>query len=357
MGPRRNGSVRQDVASYTPQQVRAVLRGIGVVIESETENDYLCFCPYHGNRRTPSFNVSKTNGLFTCFNQACAVDGTLEKLVADTTNKNMFEVARFILKKGSETHEDFVNTFQRALEEPEESPLFPQSVIDRCAEDFWEYQPAVDYMLGRGFEEETLRHFQVGYSHKQEMVMVPMHDAADRPIGVVGRTIVGKEFKNSPGLKKSHHLFNLNRAKKTGSTVIVVEASFDTMMVHQAGFPNVVAILGGNATPHHYSLLEKHFDHVVIMTDYDIKELHRYSNCKKCRRLGYEGCLGHNPGRELGHSLELGLRKLTVDWAYYGKGVVYPRGLKDATDMSDQEIRQCVNGAISSIEYNMLDLD
>lgn len=359
MGYRGNGSVRKNAATYTAQQVRAVLRGIGVVIESETSNDYLCFCPYHGNKRTPSFNVSKHNGFFTCFNQACAQDGTLEKLVRNITGKNPFEVARYIAKKESETHEDFINTMARALEDEQESPLFPQEVIDRTADDFWFTPEAVDYMHGRGFEDETLKHFNIGYSAKQDMVMVPIHDVNDRPIGIVGRGLKEKVFKNSPGLQKSKHLFNLNRAKKAGSTVIVVEASFDAMMVHQAGFPNVVAILGGNATPNHYSLLEKYFDTVVLMTDYDDKndDKHTQANCRKCRRLGFENCQGHNPGRELGHALELGLRSMTVEWAYHGNGLVYPEGAKDACDMTREQIKHCINNSISGFEYNLLNLD
>lgn len=357
MGDRRNGSVRENVKSYTSQQIRAVLRGIGVVIESETVHDYLCFCPYHGNTRTPSFNVSKTNGYYTCFNQACAVTGDIEKLVRDTTGKTALQVVRFISKKGSETHEDFVNSFKKALEEPEEAPLFPQDVIDRSVESFWANQEAMDYMFGRGFDEETLRHFEIGYSAKQDMVMVPMHDHSGRPIGVVGRGLHEKVFKNSPGLQKSKHLFNLNRAKKAGSTVVIVEASFDTMMVHQAGFPNSIAILGGNATPNHYDLIERYFDTVIIMTDFDDKDRHRYNNCKKCHRLGYEGCIGHNPGRELGHALELGLRSMNVEWAYYGDLKVYPEGAKDACDLGVEDIRRCINNSISGIEYSMLGLD
>jgi hypothetical protein len=212
-------------------------------------------------------------------------------------------------------------------------------------------------MYGRGFDEDTLKEFQIGYSFKQDMVMVPMHDSAGRPIGIVGRGLHDKVFKNSPGLPKSKHLFNLNKAKRHGSTAIIVEASFDEMMVHQAGFPNVVAILGGNATPHHYALLEKHFDTVIIMTDYDDKEMHKYQNCRKCHRLGHNGCIGHNPGRELGHALELGLRSINVEWAYHGAMKVYPEGVKDACDMSQGDIRQCINNSISGVEYTMLDLD
>lgn len=357
MGHRRDRPRREVPKAYTPQQVRAVLKSIGIVIESETSNDYLCFCPYHGNRRTPSFNVSKTNGFFTCFNQACAVDGNLERLVRNVTGKSVLETARFISKRGSETKEAFIESISKALEDGEGSPLFPQDVVDRTKADFWGSGEPLEYMRGRGFEDATLERFDIGYSDKQDMVMVPIHDSNDRLIGVVGRGVKEKIFKNSPGMQKSKHLFNLNRAKRCGSTVIVVEAAFDAMKVDQAGFPNVVAILGGNATPNHYALLEKHFDTLIILTDYDTKKVDPFKNCKKCRRLGFEGCRGHNPGRELGHALELGLKSMTVEWAYHGGGLVYPNGVKDACDMTTEQIRHCVNNSISGFEYSLLNLD
>lgn len=84
-------------------------------------------------------------------------------------------------------------------------------------------------------------HFDLGYSKNMDMVTVPVHSPDGTPIGLVGRSIKGKSFKNSTNLPKSKTLFNIHRAKKIGDHVIVVESSFDAIRVHQAGFPNVVA--------------------------------------------------------------------------------------------------------------------
>ena len=52
---------------YTEDQIRRVLIGSGVNIETEFGNDFIIFCPYHNNSRTPAGEVAKDSGLFFCF--------------------------------------------------------------------------------------------------------------------------------------------------------------------------------------------------------------------------------------------------------------------------------------------------
>lgn len=295
--------------------------------------------------------------MFTCFNQSCAESGSLTRLVANSTGKNQFEVLRFILKKGSETKQDYLSAIQKSFAEEAPVELFPQEVVDRSRDAFWENDRAKQYMFNRGFDVQTLEDFHIGYSKAKDMIVTPMYNIRGEPVGVIGRGIDTKVFKNSSGLPRNSNLFNLNNAKKTGGAVIIVESAFDAMMVHQSGYNNVVAILGGNCSPKHFSLLEKHFDSVVIMTDFDNKESNVYKNCKNCRKMGYDGCIGHNPGRELGRSIVAGLRSITVNWAYYGDGVVYPNGAKDACDIGSDLIPRCIKNAISTFEYDQLGLD
>ena len=51
--------------------------------------------------------------------------------------------------------------------------------------------------------------------------------------------------------------------------MIIVEGYFDVMKVHQAGFPNVVALMGSALSDHQEQLLIEHFDRVVVMLDGD----------------------------------------------------------------------------------------
>ena len=42
-----------------------------------------------------------------------------------------------------------------------------------------------------------------------------------------------------------------------------------------------------------------------------------------------------------------------VVWAAYDDSVVYPREQKDAAGMTEAEVRQCINNAVSNVEYNI----
>jgi len=83
----------------------------------------------------------------------------------------------------------------------------------------------------------------------------------------VGRSVEGKEFKNTPGLPKGKILFNLHRIKSSG-TVYVVESSFDAIRLDQCGFP-AVATLGANVSNFQTDLLGKYFNNIIVIADND----------------------------------------------------------------------------------------
>jgi DNA primase len=147
------------------------------------------------------------------------------------------------------------------------------------------------------------------------------------PIGIVGRSIEGKTFKNSTSLPKSKTLFNIHRAKKIGDQVIVCESNFDAIRIHQAGFPNVVATLGRFLSNEQQSLLNRHFNKIIIMTDAD------------------------EAGRELGKSISGKLRNKDISWASFGYREIYPNKAKDAGDLTEEEIKTCIKKSVSDIEY------
>jgi hypothetical protein len=334
---------------FTPEQVEAVLIDCGVTPESEHTEGFLCYCPFHGNRDTPSFNVSKSKGAYICFNPACGVGGSLVDLVIKITNVSPFAAARLISTKKSENTMSFEERLARELAvEPEWVP-FPQEVLARCYEDFWKSEKAIEYMRGRDFEDETLKHFRIGYSAKRNSIMVPMHSPDGLPIGVIGRSLKGKRFQNSVNLPKNKTAWNFHRAKREGDTVIVCEASFDAMRIHQAGYRNVVALLGGNFSEYQAAQLGRTFNGIVIMTDSDKK--HFYDNCAKCRNSGSKLCRGHNPGEVLGATIANKMKGKRVSWAHCGGATRFPPGIKDAGDMSTLQIRECIQNAVSHIEY------
>ena len=324
----------------------------------DTMNDFQCLCPFHGNTNTPSFSVSKTTGKYLCFNESCGEFGSLIELVkSQMPGTNDFQAARLIAKAKQENVKPFEERVREAFSQ-DELPEFKPETVDRLVNAFWESEKAQEYMHGRGFTDETLKSYKVGYSAKRGVIAVPMYDISGKPIGFIGRKIDTKKFDNSLKLPVRQTLWNIHRAIRTGAdTVIVCEATYDAMLIAQAGYTNVVACLGGNFNENHELQLKKYFNKVIIFTDWDDSNKHRYDKpsegkkCSKCRRSGYTACKGHNPGRDTGQKIADSMRGKQVLWASYDYGMVYPAGVKDAGDMTTDQIRQCIQNAVSNYDY------
>jgi DNA primase len=331
---------------------------------SETANDFITYCPFHGNTNTPAFSVSKLSGKYICFNMACEESGSLLELVrSQKRGMNDFQAARLIHKgKVAESDVPFEERMRKAMYD-EEMPVVEMSTVSRLVETFWQNEKAQEYMHGRGFFDRTLKDFKVGYSVKKQSISVPMFDVKGKPVGFIGRRLDIKSFKNSIGLPTRQTLWNLHRAVRTGSdTVIICESTFDAMLVAQAGYPNVVACLGGNFSVNHEDQLRKYFNRIIIFTDWDNSKEHNYDKpasnqwCAKCKRDGYTACKGHNPGRDKGMKIANAMKGKSVQWASYAPGLIYPAGTKDAGDMTMDQIRLCITNAMSNVEYQQMDL-
>jgi len=78
-------------------------------------------------------------------------------------------------------------------------------------------------------------------------VVIPIRNLYGQLVAYAGRALDDRppKYKLPAGFRKALELFNLQRALAAGGkTVIVVEGYFDCMLVHQAGFPWVVALMG-----------------------------------------------------------------------------------------------------------------
>jgi DNA primase len=339
---------------YAPATIKALLTQIGLKVIAETYNDFQCYCPFHSNRYSPAMSVSKTNGAYVCFSPECGERGSLMNLLQRQGKLNQFQAMRLIANKSTYTESQFDDELNSVLAEPAPLPVFNQDTLDRLRDQFWQLPEAREYMLGRGFTDTTLEKFDVGYSVKQGLVTVPVHDPNGVPLGMVGRSITGKDFKNSPGLPKTKTIFNSHRAKRSTGVAIVTEASFDVMSIFQEGFDGGTAILGGTLSKEQIYILDRYFSKIIIMTDFDDKTKHMRTNCRTC--LGK--CQGHNPGRDLGAAIAKALPMKEILWAHSPTEHVYFGNVKDATDMvkSPGQIRACIENAIPNYEYALLDI-
>lgn len=316
-----------DSTQYSPNQVKAVIKSLGLELVGETNNDFLCYCPFHSNRHTPSFSISREKGAYICFNPSCGEAGTIVELVKKTLSKNEYEAIRYIAAKEAEAIDNFDDMLNSMFEEKPAFEEFSQDTLDKLYNNLGLSESARQYLNARGISEQSMHDFKLGYSDNMNMVITPVHSPDGTPIGLVGRSIEGKAFKNSTNLPKSKTLFNLHRAKRIGSHVIIVESNFDAIRIHQAGFPNVVATLGGFLSKEQHHLLNRYFNKITIMTDAD------------------------EAGRELGMSIANKLRNKDILWASYSYGKIYPHNAKDAGDLTDEEIKACISNAVSDIEY------
>ncbi len=249
--------------TYTEDQIKRVLVGSGITIESEVGSDFIIFCPYHNNSRTPAGEVSKESGLFFCF--GCQQTSELQELIMKTTGRSYFESILFIKSKEKETNiEDLVN---KKLYKPKEFVQYDELLIKRLNNQALESPRALRYFEGRKITKKSVEKFSLGFSEKQDMVTIPVQSPDGITIGFVARTIEGKEFKNTPGLPKSKILFNLHRVKQS-KIIYVVESSFDAIRIDQVGLPSV-ATLGANVSSAQVELLKKYFNEVCIISDND----------------------------------------------------------------------------------------
>jgi hypothetical protein len=338
---RRDDEWETDNEAYNESQVEAVIEECGIEIDSETSTHFLCFCPFHGNNNSPALAVDKTKGLYFCFGAACGTSGKLEDLPKRLLKYNIFQTRRLLLKYrnvGNKTLEE------RLAENKNKVDIVEWEFADRLPRmqsDFWDSE-GYAYMRGRGFEDETLKHFGVGYSVNKGQVAVPMYAPEGFCVGVIG-------------LPRRFIPWNFQNARKCGDTVIICESSFDAMKIHQAGYANVIALLGGSLSMWQQDLINRTFSKIIIMTDFDKK---RYvPDCKKCKAKKIYLCEGHRDGREFGRLLAEKLPNKKIMWAAYDDTCVYPHEAKDATDMTEEEIRQCLKNAISNFRYALWNIE
>lgn len=254
---------RKQANIYTKEQIKRVLAGTGITVESEVDSDYIIFCPFHNNNRTPAGEIDKNNGTFFCF--SCHHVADLVEFVMHTSGRSYFESIRFI--KTKETQQDLERDINQKLVTKPDFVPFDELIIKRLHNGLLASDRPKDYFKYRKISTSSWSKFSLGYSEKQDMVTVPVHSPDGMSVGFVGRSIEGKEFKNTPGLPKAKTLFNLNRVK-TADRVYVVESSFDAIRLDQVGLP-AVATLGSNVSNLQIELLQKYFNNIIVIADND----------------------------------------------------------------------------------------
>jgi len=279
-------------------------------------------CPFHGEK-TPSFVVTPARDTWHCF--GCGKHGDIFTFVMERDSVGFPEALRVLAARaGVEIDErtkaeDARNARLRSALEA--AIAFYHAVLLKSKTG----EPALAYLRGRGFSDETIEKHQLGwapggwdtlvrqlasrrqigasellevglasprqrgggvYDRFRERVIFPIRDANGHPVGLGGRilgtegsgadgTDRGPKYLNSPAtplFDKSRTLYLIDRAKtairKSGQAVIV-EGYTDALMAHQAGFDNVVASLGTALTPGQVALITRYGKRIALAYDVD----------------------------------------------------------------------------------------
>jgi DNA primase len=189
-------------------------------------------------------------------------------------------------------------------------------------------EPARAYLHSRGFTDETIGTFQLGWAPDswdaltnalivrrrlteadllsaglvnrssrgsrngrgvfdrfRARIMFPIRDAQGQPTGFTGRILPGAEpqtdreprpkYMNTsatPLFDKSRTLYLIDKAKsaiRKERRVVLVEGNTDALMAHQAGFANVVCSMGTALTPGQVELLTRYAPRIALAYDVD----------------------------------------------------------------------------------------
>jgi len=276
-------------------------------------------CPFHGEK-TPSFHVSVTKGIYKCF--GCGKGGDSVRFIMDHEKYNYPEALKFLANKYNIEVEETELTPQdtEAQNAKESLYIVSQFAAAFFVKQLWETDEGkgigLSYFKERGFREDILKKFEVGYSpdvwdamtqsainggHKLEFleqtglsikndngkiydrfrgrVMFPIHNFTGRIIGFGGRTLKTDKnvpkYVNSPESEiyhKSNVLYGLFHAKKAIRDLdncYLAEGYADVLSVHQAGIENVVASSGTSLTVEQIKLIGRFTQNVTILFDGD----------------------------------------------------------------------------------------
>lgn len=279
--------------------------------------NWVGLCPFHEDKK-PSMHVEPVRGIFKCF--ACGEGGNVFTFLMKINGWTFPETVRNLAAElGIEIPETGVRT--AAMEEGERLVAALREAARRYHENLFDERSehALAYFRGRGFTEETIRSFGLGYApdewdwmlnqltaggySPQELeragltiprkggsggsydrfrgrALFPIFEANGRMVGFGGRRMGEDEdqpkYINSPDSRlynKSRVLYGLYQAKESirkEGYALFVEGYADVVSLHQAGVRTAIATCGTAVAPEHASLISRFTSRAVLIFDSDV---------------------------------------------------------------------------------------
>ncbi len=306
----------------TIQRVMTATNIVDVVSEFVTLRkagvNFKGLCPFH-NEKTPSFVVSPAKQLCKCF--SCGKGGNAVHFLMEHEQFTYPEAIKWLGRKyGIEVQEKELTNEERLAQSERESMF----ILNEWANDFFQetmrntsegQQVGLAYFRQRGFRDDIIRKFQLGYSAERSTlpqvatskgyredyllktglcfqresgqlvdryhgrVIFPVHTVSGKVVAFGGRILgekknVGK-YVNSPEsdiYSKSKELYGLFQSKQAivkADRCYLVEGYTDVISMHQNGIENVVASSGTALTEGQIRLIHRFTKNITVLYDGD----------------------------------------------------------------------------------------
>lgn len=281
-------------------------------------SSYKALSPFT-DEKTPSFMVSPSKNIFKCFSTGKGGDPITFLMEID--GLSYMEALRYLAQKYNIELEEEVQTDDQKQAQNERESLFItlNFAKDHFVENLWEVDEGrnigLTYFKERGFSEETIRTFELGYAldqwqglmdasakkgYNEEFlekaglkivkedkaydrfrgrVTFPIHNVTGKVIAFGARTLKsnekGPKYINSPETElytKSKILYGIYQAKneiRNTSNCYLVEGYTDVISLYQAGIKNVVASSGTSLTEDQIKLIKRYSENVTVLFDGD----------------------------------------------------------------------------------------
>lgn len=284
----------------------------------KTGRNWTGLCPFHPDKKSPSFSVSPEKGLFYCF--GCGAGGDVFGFLRRIENISFMEAVEKLAKRyGIEIPRRPLT--EKELSEKEDRERLAQLLEESCA--FYHRLLTKDeggeegrrYLKKRGVDIELAKTFLLGWAPRQGdalykhllsfgfkvsdmesaglvserdgggyydrfrgRVMFPIISVQERVLGFGGRVVSDDDapkYMNSPEsplYQKSKVLFGLHtahRAIREKDFAIIVEGYFDVLALFKAGFQNAVAPCGTALTPEQVRIIRRYTSNIFPLFDTD----------------------------------------------------------------------------------------
>lgn len=282
--------------------------------------NYVGLCPFHDDR-TPSFYVSPSKNICKCF--SCGEGGSPVHFIMKHEQLSYYEALKFLAKKYNiEVQEKELTNEEKEAQSARDSMF----ILNEYARDYFvkmlHQHPegkavGLSYFRERGFRDDIITKFQLGYSLEQRdafsveaqkagyqrdfllktglstggeegrplidrfrgRVLFPVHTLSGKVVAFGGRILKKVEntgkYVNSPESEiysKSKELYGIFFAKNAivkQNKCFLVEGYTDVLSMHQAGIENVVASSGTALTYGQIRMIHRFSENITVLYDGD----------------------------------------------------------------------------------------